>query len=133
MVHVTTDKDGLISGFYKSTVGAEHRAARNSGALGDRTLPLNLKIAVEVNVGASWRGEAFLAPPDRAIFAECMRDYALATLFKAQLRRRRDPRQENADGAVDFACLFARGGVDGDYPLPRMSRQPRDARLEERT
>ena len=26
-------------------------------------------------------------PPDRAVFAERMRDYALATLFEAQLRR----------------------------------------------
>ena len=72
-------------------------------------------------------------PSDRAVFAERVRDYALATLFKAQLRRRRDPRQEGADGAVCLAGPFARGGVDGDDPLPRMARQPRDARLEERT
>ena len=62
-----------------------------------------------------------------------MRDYALATFFDAQLRRSRDAGQESADGAVDPTGLFARGGVDGDDSLPRMARQPRDARLEERT
>ena len=65
--------------------------------------------------------------PDRAVLAERMRDYALATLFEAQLRRRSDLGEERADGAVDGAGLFARGGVDGDNPLPRMARQPRDA------
>ena len=30
-------------------------------------------------------------PPDRAVLAERVREYALATLFEAQLRRRRDP------------------------------------------
>ena len=58
---------------------------------------------------------------------------ALATFFDAQLRRSRDAGQESADGAVDPTGLFARGGVDGDDSLPRMARQPRDARLEERT
>ena len=56
-----------------------------------------------------------------------MGHYALTTLFKAQLRRRRDIGQECADGAVHLAYLFARGGVDGDDALPRMARQPRDA------
>ena len=72
-------------------------------------------------------------PPNRAVFAECVRDYALATFFDAQLRRSRDAGQESADGAVDPTGLFARGGVDGDDSLPSMARQPRDARLEERT
>ena len=34
--------------------------------------------------------------------------------------------------AIEFAGLFACGGVDGDDPLLRVARQPRDARLEER-
>ena len=67
--------------------------------------------------------------PRRAVLAERMRVYALATyaLFKAQLRHRRDTGQGSADGAVDFAGIFVCGGVDGDNPLPRMARQPRDA------
>ena len=82
------------------------------------------------NLAADVGGEQ---PSNRAVFAECVCDYALATFFDAQLRRSRDHGQESADGAVDSTGLFARGGVDGDDSLPRMARQPRDARLKERT
>ena len=53
---VGADANGCISDFYKSTVGAEHRAARNSGALGDCALPLKIGDASDANV---WEKNGF--------------------------------------------------------------------------
>lgn len=72
-------------------------------------------------------------PPDKAVSAQGVRDYQLAPLLDAQLRRRRHPREERADRPVGVPRPFARRRVDRDDALPRVAREAGDARLEERT